>query len=88
VIPARRALPLSPAPPGASAQLYADRLAKRGYNLILVDRSEPQLKALSGRLKGHGTLSHPDAGRPQQQGGSREGGKVSAGESGHHHARR
>ena len=30
--------------------VYADRLAKRGYNLILVGRSETQLKALSARL--------------------------------------
>jgi short-subunit dehydrogenase len=30
--------------------VYADRLAKRGYNLILVGRSEAQLKALSARL--------------------------------------
>jgi short-subunit dehydrogenase len=29
---------------------YADRLAKRGYNLILLGRSEAQLKALSARL--------------------------------------
>jgi short-subunit dehydrogenase len=30
--------------------VYADRLAKRGYNLILVGRREAQLKALSTRL--------------------------------------
>ena len=30
--------------------VYADRLAKRGYDLILVGRSEAQLKALSARL--------------------------------------
>jgi short-subunit dehydrogenase len=30
--------------------VYADRLAKRGYNLVLVGRSEAQLKALSARL--------------------------------------
>src|SRR3979490_765320 len=30
--------------------VYADRLAKRGYDLILVARSEPPLKALSDRL--------------------------------------
>src|SRR6266849_6270027 len=29
---------------------YADRLAKRGYNLILLGRGEAQLKALSARL--------------------------------------
>jgi short-subunit dehydrogenase len=30
--------------------VYADRLAKRGYDLILVARSEAQLNILSGRL--------------------------------------
>jgi len=30
--------------------VYADRLAKRGYDLILVARSEARLKALSARL--------------------------------------
>jgi short-subunit dehydrogenase len=30
--------------------IYADRLAKRGYNLILVGRSETQRKTLSARL--------------------------------------
>jgi uncharacterized protein len=30
--------------------VYADRLAKRGYDLILVARSEAPLKALSARL--------------------------------------
>src|SRR5258706_3362205 len=30
--------------------VYADRLAKRGYDLILVARSEPRLKSLSERL--------------------------------------
>jgi short-subunit dehydrogenase len=31
--------------------VYADRLAKRGYDLILVARSETRLEALSARLK-------------------------------------
>lgn len=38
---------------GASSGIgavYADRLAKRGYDLILVARSEARLKSLSGRL--------------------------------------
>lgn len=38
---------------GASAgigSVYADRLAKRGYDLILVARNEAKLKALSARL--------------------------------------
>ena len=30
--------------------VYADRLAKRGYDLILVARNEARLKALSARL--------------------------------------
>jgi uncharacterized protein len=30
--------------------LYADRLAKRGYDLIIVARNEAQLKALAARL--------------------------------------
>jgi short-subunit dehydrogenase len=30
--------------------IYADRLAKRGYDLILVARDEAALKALGGRL--------------------------------------
>jgi|ERR1700736_5407486 NAD(P)-dependent dehydrogenase (short-subunit alcohol dehydrogenase family) len=30
--------------------IYADRLAKRGYDLILVARNEPRLKSLSARL--------------------------------------
>ena len=31
--------------------IYADRLAKRGYDLILVARNEVRLKALSSRLR-------------------------------------
>ena len=57
----------------------ADRLAKRGYNLILMGRSETQRKALSARLTGDRTLAHPAAGRPQRQSGSCEGGRHSAG---------
>ena len=30
--------------------IYADRLAKQGYDLILVARNEPKLKALASRL--------------------------------------
>ena len=32
--------------------VYADRLAKRGYDLILVARNEARLEALSARLRG------------------------------------
>ena len=31
--------------------VYADRLAKRGYDLILVARNQARLEALSARLK-------------------------------------
>ena len=45
---------------GASSGIgavYADRLAKRGYDLILVARSEARLKSLSERLtKGDRTV--------------------------------
>ena len=34
--------------------IYADRLAKRGYDLILVARNEARLKALAERLRGTG----------------------------------
>jgi short-subunit dehydrogenase len=40
---------------GASSGIgavYADRLAKRGYDLILVARSEPKLNAIAIRLRG------------------------------------
>src|SRR5881628_2388522 len=40
---------------GASSGIgavYADRLAKRGYDLIVVARNEARLKALSARLTG------------------------------------
>ena len=30
--------------------VYADRLAKRGYDLVLVDRNEARLRALAERL--------------------------------------
>ncbi len=45
---------------GASAGIgavYADRLARRGYDLILVARDEARLKALSARLTGETGLS-------------------------------
>ena len=51
---------------GASAGIravYADRLAKRGYDLILVARSEARLKSLSQRLTietGRSVKSRPD----------------------------
>jgi uncharacterized protein len=32
--------------------VYADRLAKRGYDLFLVARNEPRLRSLSARLSG------------------------------------
>ena len=40
----------SPAPPGESAPSMFDRLAKRGYDLILVARNEAGLTALCARL--------------------------------------
>ena len=35
---------------GGIGAVYADRLAKRGFDLILVARNEARLKALSARL--------------------------------------
>ena len=46
--------------------VYADRLAKRGYALILVARNEARLKALSARLASEtGRLGHSIDGGPQ-----------------------
>ncbi len=75
--------------------VYADRLAKRGYDLILVGRSEAPLKALTASLASasgrHITAivapHHRHRGGPQQQDRSRESGNKAEGRSEHHHAR-
>jgi short-subunit dehydrogenase len=60
--------------------IYPDRLAKRGYDLVLIARNEARLKDLSARLtKETGRKVTPLRGRPQRQGGSREGGGRVAG---------
>src|SRR5258708_15468279 len=51
----------------------ADRLANRGYDLILVARSEGPLEALTASLaRASGTPHHSDRGGPQRQGRARE----------------
>jgi short-subunit dehydrogenase len=66
---------------------YADRLAKRGYDLILVGRSEAPLKALTASLARERTPHHCDRGGPQQQDRSRESGNKAAGRFEYHNAR-
>jgi NAD(P)-dependent dehydrogenase (short-subunit alcohol dehydrogenase family) len=66
--------------------VYADRLAKRGYDLILVARSEPPLQALAATLPLYRTPHHSDRSGRQQQAGSRAGGSKAEGRSEHHHA--
>jgi uncharacterized protein len=44
--------------------IYADRLAKRGYDLILVARNAQRLEALASRLKDDGALGEDDRRRP------------------------
>ena len=62
---------------GASSGIgavYADRLAKRGYDLILVARNGERLKSLSSRLTvGDGPVRQTDPRRPRRQGGARQG---------------
>ena len=68
--------------------VYADRLAKRGYDLILVSRSEAPLKALSARLASASRTPHHRArGGPQQQDRSRESGNKAEGRFEYHDAR-
>ena len=43
-------MPSSRTPSGAFDAVYADRLAKRGYHVILMTRNEAGLRALSARL--------------------------------------
>ncbi len=45
-----RALPSSQVPRRALALVYADRLARRGYDLILVARNQERLNALAKKL--------------------------------------
>ena len=67
--------------------VYADRLAKRGYDLILVGRSEAPLKALTASLASASGRHIRHRGGPQQQDRSRESGNKAEGRSEHHHAR-
>jgi NAD(P)-dependent dehydrogenase (short-subunit alcohol dehydrogenase family) len=67
--------------------VYADRLAKRGYDLILVARSEAPLKDDRTPVERHRTPRHSDRSGPQRQGRSRESRNKAEGRSEHHHAR-
>ena len=49
---AQRASPSSPGHRTGIGAIYADRLAKRGYDLILVARNEHRLNAVAERLRG------------------------------------
>jgi len=66
--------------------VYADRLAKRGYDLILVARTP--LQALAATLsRSTGRRTTPIVADSQQQAESRAGGSKAEGRSEHHHAR-
>jgi len=52
-------------------RIYADRLAKRGYDLILVARNQGRLDALAQRLKARPADRSNHRGRSQRQSGSR-----------------
>lgn len=53
--------------------IYADRLAKRGYDLILVARNEARLKSHSDRLANETGRTVKVPRRPRRQGGACQG---------------
>ena len=60
--------------------VYADRLAKRGYDLVLVARNKARLEALCTRLASEtGRSITPLPADLNDKGGSREGGDHHAG---------
>ena len=66
--------------PRGIGAVYADRLAKRGYDLILVARNEARQKTLSaGLTRETGRSVTPLPADLNDKGGSREGGDHAAG---------
>jgi len=67
--------------------IYADRLAKRGYDLTLVARNEDRLKALAAPPYNRDRAQRQfAAGGPQRQGSSSQSRTPAAGRSERHHA--
>lgn len=48
--------------------IYADRLARRGFDLILVARNRERLNSLASRLADETARHRSRRGRPRQQG--------------------